>query len=97
MASEPEQAGPVRERDNNVAVDRRLIVLETRFDTILPMLATRADLAEMKAQIVGLLAQTKSELKAEILGLSRWMATMTITVVLGLAGMIATLYSVLSR
>jgi hypothetical protein len=61
-------------------LDRRLTILETRFDTILPTLATKADLAELRA-----------ELKAEIAGLSRWMATMAITMVLGFASMLVAL------
>jgi hypothetical protein len=32
-------------------VDRRLTILETRFDTILPTLATKADLIELKSQL----------------------------------------------
>jgi hypothetical protein len=65
-------------------LDRRLTVLETRFDTILPTLATKADLAELKAEL-------KAEFKTEIGQLSRWVATMGITMVLGFAGMLATL------
>jgi hypothetical protein len=36
-------------------LDRRLTVLETRFDTILPTLATKADLGEVKSQLKTLL------------------------------------------
>jgi hypothetical protein len=32
-------------------LDRRLTVLKTRFDTILPTLATKADLAELKSEL----------------------------------------------
>jgi hypothetical protein len=32
-------------------LDRRLTILETRFDTILPTLATKADLGEVKSQL----------------------------------------------
>ena len=34
---------------SNVILDRRLTVLETRFDTILPTLATKQDLAELRS------------------------------------------------
>jgi hypothetical protein len=78
-----EQQIDSRERDA-CAMDRRVTILETRFDTILPMLATKADLAELKAEL-------KAEFKAEIAQLSRWVATMAITMVLGFAGMFATL------
>jgi hypothetical protein len=69
-------------------LDRRLTILETRFDTILPTLATKADLAELKAEL-------KSEFKTEISGLSRWIVTLTVTMVLGFGGMIATMLSLL--
>jgi hypothetical protein len=32
-------------------LDRRVTILETRFDTVLPTLATKADLAEVKSQL----------------------------------------------
>jgi hypothetical protein len=72
------------ERIDPYQLDRRVTILETRFDTILPMLATKADLAELKA-----------ELKTEMSGLARWMATLAVTVVLGFAGMLATMVSLL--
>jgi hypothetical protein len=61
-------------------LDRRLTILETRFDTILPTLATKADLAELKA-----------ELRGKISSLSRWMAAMFVTMVIGFAGMVVAL------
>jgi hypothetical protein len=87
MATEPQHAESNRDRrdeQDRYQLDRRLTILETRFDTILPMLATKADLAELKA-----------ELKAEIGGLSRWMGTLFITTILGFAGMIVTMISLL--
>lgn len=36
-------------------LDRRLTILETRFDTILPTLATKSDLAELKSELKTLL------------------------------------------
>ena len=50
-------------------MDRRLTVLETRFDTILPTLATKADLAELKAEFKAELADLRAEFKAELAGL----------------------------
>jgi hypothetical protein len=87
MATEPQHAESNRDRrdeQDRYQLDRRLTILETRFDTILPMLATKADLAELKA-----------ELKAEIVGLSRWMGTLFITTILGFGGMIVTMISLL--
>jgi hypothetical protein len=69
-------------------LDRRLTVLETRFDTIVPTLATKADLSDLKA-----------ELKAHIFGvkadLAKWLATLAITMVLGFAGMLVTMFNLL--
>lgn len=67
-------------------LDHRLTVLETRSDTILPTLATKADLADLK-----------SELRAEFASLSRWMATLLVTIVLGFAGMFVTMFTMLHR
>jgi tRNA U34 5-methylaminomethyl-2-thiouridine-forming methyltransferase MnmC len=83
MATEPQHAESNRDRrdeQDRYQLDRRLTILETRFGTILPMLATKADLAE---------------LKAEIGGLSRSMGTLFITTILGFAGMIVTMISLL--
>jgi hypothetical protein len=80
-------------------MDRRLIVLETRFDTILPTLATKADLIELRAEL-------KAEVKAEIGALRmeiyafkaeihRWMTATLLTMLLGFAGMIVTMLKLL--
>jgi hypothetical protein len=98
MATEPQQAAPSRDhRDeqDRYQLDRRITILETRFDTMLPMLATKADLAELKAELLAKLGETTSELKADMGRLSRWMATMAVTMVLGFAGMFITLLSLL--
>jgi hypothetical protein len=79
-----EQQIEAKRDPDSYSLDRRLTILETRFDTILPMLATKADLAELKAEL-------KAEFRTEIAQLSRWVATMAITMVLGFAGMFATL------
>jgi hypothetical protein len=79
--------------------DRRLTILETRFDTILPMLATKADLAELKGEFLAKLAETKVELKTEIRAestrLTKWMASMFVTIILGFGGMALTMMSLL--
>lgn len=109
MATERETAapGPCRSEDERM-LDRRVTILETRFDTILPLLATKADLAELRgefrakfAELEAKLAQIKAELKeqirAESARQSRWMATMAITMVLGFGGMFVTLLTLLPR
>lgn len=54
-------------------MDRRITVLETRFDTILPTLATKADLADvrldlekMRSELLGKINESGSELRGEI-------------------------------
>jgi hypothetical protein len=57
-------------------MDTRLAALETRFDTILPTLATKADFAELK-----------SELHANITVVTRWMLATVIGLFFGFAGL----------
>ncbi|UOD27814.1 hypothetical protein INH39_20250 [Massilia violaceinigra] len=47
---------------DNFELDRRLTVLETRFDTILPTLATKADLAELRLDMHEKVDKLRSEL-----------------------------------
>lgn len=53
MATETTQMGS--RPDDPYQLDRRLTILETRFDTILPTLATKADVAELKSELKTLL------------------------------------------
>ncbi|MFL6672781.1 MAG: hypothetical protein ACJ8LG_05745 [Massilia sp.] len=93
MATESGNVDSSRERHagDDLAVDRRVTILETRFDTMLPLLATKADLAELKGELLSKLAETKSDLKADNARLATWVATMFITMLLGFAGMFVTL------
>ena len=86
-------------------MDRRLIVLETRFDTILPTLATKTDLigmkSELKADIEELRAETRSlhgesraEMRDLIAKLQQQSTNMVIAVVVGFGGLIVTLVTV---
>ena len=49
-------------------LDRRVTVLETRFDLILPNLVTKADLAKFRAEMRADMATFKAELRAETVG-----------------------------
>jgi hypothetical protein len=62
-------------------MDRRLIVLETRFDTILPTLATKTDLIELKAE----LKEELRDLKAEM---HKWMTATMISLLVGFCGLL---------
>lgn len=70
----------------NGLLDRRLTVLETRFDTTLTMLPNKADLADLKAEL-------KADIHGESAHLGKWMAATTITMVIGFGGMILTVLS----
>lgn len=83
MASDMNNPPPPRD-DDYYQLDRRLTVLETRFDTVLPTLATKADLAELKAEL-------KQEFHVELDKFSRWLIALTISMVFGFGGTIVTL------
>ena len=78
------------QRGKDPLLDRRLTVLETRFDTTLTMLPNKADLAELKAEL-------KPDTHGESSPLTKWMAATAITMVLGFGGMILTMLSRLSH
>ena len=65
-----------RQRD----LDGRVTVLETRFDTILPTLATKADLATLEAKFTAELHKTMS-------GMYKWIAGTCIMLIVGFAGL----------
>ena len=75
---------PAQHKD--VVLDRRLTVLETRFDTTLTMLPNKADLSDLKAEL-------KADIHGESAHLSKWMAATAITMVIGFGGMILTMMS----
>jgi hypothetical protein len=74
------------QHNKDVVLDRRLTVLETRFDTTLTMLPNKADLADLKAEL-------KADIHGESAHLSKWMAATAITMVIGFGGMILTMMS----
>lgn len=87
-------------------MDRRLIVLETRFDTILPTLATKtdligmkselkADIGELRAEMRSLHGESRAEMRDLIAKLQQQSTNMVIAVVLGFGGLIVTLVTVL--
>lgn len=72
------------QRAKDLLLDRRLTVLETRFDTTVTMLPNKADLSELKAEL-------KADIHGEAAQLTKWMAATVITMVIGFGGMILTL------
>jgi hypothetical protein len=94
MPTEPDEIDLQRNYDR--ISDRRFTILETRFDTILPILATKADLAELRTEMAEMKAELKAEIRGESGRMSKWMATIAITMFLGFGGMFFTMLS-LSR
>jgi hypothetical protein len=63
-----------RQRNKELLLDRRLTVLETRFDTTMTMLPNKADLSELKAEL-------KADIHGEAARLSKWVAASAVTMV----------------
>ena len=72
----PGSAPDEREAPDWADLARRVAVLETRFDTVLPTLATKADLAELCTEIEALRAD-----------LIKWMAATLMTILLSFVGL----------
>ncbi|UOD30296.1 hypothetical protein INH39_00595 [Massilia violaceinigra] len=71
-------------------MDRRLTVLETRFDTILPTLATKADLAELRLDVERMHLHLRNTLTVELhtalASTMRWCVALAMTVILSVVG-----------
>ncbi len=84
-------------------MDRRLIVLETRFDTILPTLATKTDLIELKAELKADISALRTDLRAEMRSIDtglkaemhKWMTTTIVSLFIGFGGMLIAMATVL--
>jgi hypothetical protein len=74
------------QRNKDPLLDRRLTVLETRFDTIMTMMPNKADLSELKAEL-------KADIHGEAARLSKWVAASAVTMVFGFGGMILMIMS----
>ncbi|ATQ78531.1 hypothetical protein CR152_31460 [Massilia violaceinigra] len=77
-------------------MDRRLTVLETRFDTILPTLATKADLAglrldlnekmdKLRLDLNEKMDRLRSDLDAALMSTVKWCAGIALTLFAGMA------------
>ena len=69
----------------------RLVALEVRFDTLLPLLATKADLAELKAALSADIASVKIDVKTVEGSITKWVVTTFITLILGFTGLTLTM------
>ncbi len=55
--------------DNGDSMEHRMTALETRFDTLLPTLATKTDIAEVKVEIKAVAIETHKWMIATVIGL----------------------------
>ncbi|UOD27815.1 hypothetical protein INH39_20255 [Massilia violaceinigra] len=87
---EPEQQGvPVAGGagpPDEVGLDRRLTVLETRFDTILPTLATKADLAGLRLDLNEKMDSLRADVSAALMSNMKWCVGIAMTVFVAIAG-----------
>jgi hypothetical protein len=67
-------------------MDRRLTVLETRFDTILPNLATKSDLESLRAEMRVEMERLRTEVAEKINDAMKWMIGLFITFFIGMLG-----------
>ncbi|HWJ93595.1 MAG TPA: hypothetical protein VNT33_02665 [Telluria sp.] len=74
--------------DYDRMLERRITILETRWDATLPTLATKADLAELKAEL-------KDSIYSESSKLTRWLVSLTVTMIFGFATLFATMLTLL--
>jgi hypothetical protein len=87
-----------------------IIVLETRFDTILPTLATKTDLIELRAEFKADMSELRTGLRAEMrdsigalrtevhafkADIHKWMTATLLTIFIGFSGMIVTMFTLL--
>lgn len=78
-----------REAPDWADLARRVAVLETRFDTVLPTLATKADLAELRTELLVKLEALRADL-------IKWMAATLITIMLSFVGLFVVLTRTIS-
>ena len=83
-------------------MDRRLTVLETRFDTTLPTLATKGDLAALRAEVQvgfetlrGEMEKLRADLFKAINDSMRWMMGVVISLTIGVLAVNISLFNAL--
>lgn len=74
-------------------MDRRLIILETRFDVILPTLATKSDLIELRSQLDERISRLEVDMHKSFTTMTHWIVGLAISMLIGFAGVIAALLS----
>jgi hypothetical protein len=80
---------------DDIEMDRRLTVLETRFDTLLPTLATKADVAAMGAEVRVELEKLRAEFTKALTEVVKWMIGIMVSLFIATIGINITLFSAL--
>ncbi|WLI88529.1 hypothetical protein Q4S45_17620 [Massilia sp. R2A-15] len=70
-------------------MDRRLIILETRFDVILPTIATKSDLIELRSQLDARISKLEVDMHKSFTTMTHWMVGVAVSLLIGFAGVIA--------
>ncbi|MES2016658.1 MAG: hypothetical protein V4484_09190 [Pseudomonadota bacterium] len=78
-------------------MDRRLTVLETRFDTILPTLATKADVAALRAEVMVGFEQLRADQLKLHNSLLKWIVGMFVTLFIGMLGSNVALFNAINH
>ena len=82
---------------SNSELDRRVTILETRFDTVLPTLATKADLQELRGELVGEFHALEARLFEAFSEQFKWLIGLFISLTIGLFGVTFTMWSAMER
>ena len=81
----------------NASLDRHLTALETRFDTILPTLATKTDLEALRGDITAQLQTLRGDLFQALNEHFRWMLGIFITVIIAVSGAYDAMWTAMDR
>jgi hypothetical protein len=78
-------------------MDRRLTVLETRFDTILPTLATKAGLEALRTEVRVGFEQLRADQLRMHNDLLKWIIAMLLTLFIGMIGPNVALFNAINH
>lgn len=78
-------------------MDRRLTVLETRFDTILPTLATKSDLETLRSEMRVEIEKLRVAVAEKINDAMKWMIGLFVTFFIGMLGVNFVMFNTLKN
>jgi len=87
MEKTPSRAHSRNKSVRDEQVTTRLAVLETRWEDIVPTLATKADLGELRTELERSHGELRTELHKMDARITRWMLTTIVALFVGFAGM----------